>query len=219
MLVLELARRRPVNPRDLFAYVQRLLPLMLILVQLLQVHERVAVPGVEVHDFLERLQRAVDEPAVPVIEPQAEQDVGVLERREVPRQQRLVQGDGTAHLALLAVQVAENHLNLERVRAGARGLRELVDGLVHLVVHEEVQAEHVMRRLAQAAPIDPPAVPQLVPLPCLADGQPYEQGDQHGHEIQLRRHDSPCERTIHRGTEVYLAERLGAPLPRSVVIP
>ena len=42
-------------------------------------------------------------------------------------------------------------------------------GLVHLVVDEKVQAEHVVRRLAEAAPIDPAAVAQLVALPRLAD--------------------------------------------------
>ena len=54
-------------------------PLVLLLVQLLQVHERVAVLRVEVDDFLKRLERAVDEPAVPEIEPEAEQHVGVFE--------------------------------------------------------------------------------------------------------------------------------------------
>jgi hypothetical protein len=39
----------------------------------------------------------------------------------------------------------------------------------------KVQAEHVVRRLARAAPVDPHAVLQLVALPRLADGEPEEQ--------------------------------------------
>ena len=53
---------------------------MLLFVQLLELHQRVPIPGVEAKHFLERLVRAIDEAAAPVIEPEAEQDVRVLQR-------------------------------------------------------------------------------------------------------------------------------------------
>src|SRR6185503_8583299 len=58
--------------RNLAAHAQRVGPLPLLLVQLLQVHERVAVSGIQPHDFLERLEGTVDEAAVAEIERQAE---------------------------------------------------------------------------------------------------------------------------------------------------
>ena len=53
---------------------------MLFLVQLLQVEQRVFVLRIEPQHFVERLERAIDEPAALVVEAEAEQDVGVLER-------------------------------------------------------------------------------------------------------------------------------------------
>ena len=49
-----------------------------------------------------------------------------------------------------------------------------VDGQIELTRHEKVQADDVMRRLARLAPVDPPAVAQLVPLPRLADREAEE---------------------------------------------
>ena len=110
------------------------------------------------------------------VEAQAEQHVGVLERRQVGAlQQRLVHVDRAADLPLLPVQVAENHLDLERVGVGAGRLGQLVDRLIDLVVDQEVEPEHVVRRLAQPPAIDPAAVAQLVALPGLADDQPDQQ--------------------------------------------
>ena len=63
---------------------RRLGPLLLVFVELLQVHEGIAVPRIEPDDFLERLERAVDEAAVLVVEAEAEQHVGVLDRRRGP---------------------------------------------------------------------------------------------------------------------------------------
>jgi len=51
-------------------------------------------------------------------------------------------------------------------------LSQFVDRLVHLVIDEKVEAEHVMRCFAEAPAIDPPAVAQLVSFPGLADDQP-----------------------------------------------
>ena len=113
-----------VEPRDLLAHVRGLRPLLLVLVQLLQVDERVAVLRIELHDLLERLERAVDEPAVAEVEARG---------RAARRRARAGSGraaaaatgarDRAADLSLLAVQVAEDHLDLERVGVGAGGLR------------------------------------------------------------------------------------------------
>ena len=89
-------------------------------------------------------------------------------------------GDRARHLSLLPVQVAEDHLDLERVGVGAGGLRELFDRLIDLVVGQEIQAEHVMRRFAQPPAVDPTSVPELVALPCLADDKTKEQRDKDG---------------------------------------
>ena len=84
-------------------------------------------------------------------------------------------GDRPADLSLLAIQVAENHLDLERVGVGAGGPGQFVDRLIDLVVDQEVEAEHVVRRFAQPAPVDPAAVAQLVALPGLAGDQAQQQ--------------------------------------------
>ena len=91
-------------------------PLLLLLVQLLQVDQRVAIPRIEPDDFLKGFEGAIDESAVTEIEAEAEQHVRVLERCQIRSlEQRLMHVDGTAHLSLLPVQVAENHLDFERV--------------------------------------------------------------------------------------------------------
>jgi hypothetical protein len=66
-------------------------------------------------------------------------------------QERLMKRDRTTDLSLGAVQVAQNHLDFERVGARACRLRQLVDRLVHVVVDEEIQTQHVVRRFAQPA--------------------------------------------------------------------
>ena len=83
----------------------------------------------------------------------------MLEPRQVGAlQQRLVHGDGPRHLSLLTVQVAKDHLNFERIGVRAGRGRELFDGLINLMLRQEVQAEHVVRRFAQPPAIDPPAI-------------------------------------------------------------
>ncbi len=169
---------------NLLANAQRVRPLMLVFVQLLQVDEGIPVARVELQDFLERLERAIDEPAVPEVETQAEQHVGVLQRGEVgPLQQRLVDVHGATHLPLLTVQVPQDHLDFERLGVRARGVRQFVDRLVNLVVHQEIEAEHVMRSLAKPPAVDPAPIPQLVPFPGLAHHQPQQQGEEHGQQV------------------------------------
>src|SRR3954470_1371081 len=95
------------------------------------------------------------------VETEAEQHVRVFELGEVrPLQQTLVDVDRAANLTLLAKQVADDHLDFERVGTAAGGLGELIDRLIQLVLGEKVQPEHVMRRLAEPPAIDPAAVTQ-----------------------------------------------------------
>ena len=152
---------------------------MLLLVQLLEVDEGVLVLRIEAEDLVERLERPIDESAALVVEAEAEQHVGVLEPRE-PRalQQALVNGDRLADLALLAIQVAEDHVHFECVVLEAGGAAQFFDRLIDLVGDEEVQAEDVVRRLARAAAVEPLAVAQLVALPRLADGEPGQEREQ-----------------------------------------
>jgi hypothetical protein len=96
-----------------------------------------------------------------------------------------VHGDRPANLTFLPIQVPENHLDLERVRIARAGLRKLVDRLVDLLVDEKVEAEHVVRRLAQTPPIDPATVTQLVSLPGFAGRHAHQQRDQYGKQDEL----------------------------------
>ena len=105
-----------------------------------------------------------------------------------PLQQRLMHRDRLADLSLLAVQVAENHVDFERVGVEAGGAAQLLDRQIDLVGDQEIEAEDVVRRLARAPAIDPLAVAQLVALPGLADGQAGEQRDERGEERRVRAH-------------------------------
>ena len=105
---------------------------------------------------MKRLERAIDESAALVVEAEAEQHVRVLELAQPrPLQQGLMHGDRLADLALLAVQVAENHVHFERVGVEAGGAAQLFDREIDLIGDEEVQAEDVVRRFARPAPVDP----------------------------------------------------------------
>ncbi len=86
--------------------------------------------------------------------------------------------DGAADLPFLAIQVAQDEVNLQRVAGGLRRFRQLVDRLIDLVGNQEIQAEHVVGRLARAASIRPHPILQLVALPRLPDGKADEQGDE-----------------------------------------
>ena len=170
---------RPVPSRELEPRGVRLRPLVLFLVQLLEIRQRVLVVGIEAEDLAERFERAVDEPAALVVEPQAEQNVGMLELAEVrPLKQRLMFLDGSPDLALFAVQVAEDQVDFQRISGALSGARQFLDGRIDLVADEEVQPEHVVGRFARTPPIDPAAVAELVAFPRLADGEPGEERDQ-----------------------------------------
>jgi hypothetical protein len=107
----------------------------------------------------------------------------VLEASEArPLEEVLVDLDGAGHLALFPEEVAQDHVDLERVRRQRGGLAHLVDGQIELVGDQEVQALHVVRRLAVAPPVDPPALAQLVAFPRLTDGEADQEGDQRRQE-------------------------------------
>ncbi len=108
--------------------------------------QRVLVARIQPQHFGERLERAVDEAAPLVVESQAQQDVRVLHARQ-PRtlQQALVNRDGLADLAFLAVQVPQDHVDFERVGVEAGGVGQLFDGEIDLIRDEKVQAEDVVR--------------------------------------------------------------------------
>ena len=77
--------------REPLADLVRLGPLVLFLVELLEIDERVLVLGIEPQHLVEGLERAIDEPAALVVEAEAQQRVGVLELGQLrPLQQRLV---------------------------------------------------------------------------------------------------------------------------------
>ena len=172
---------------------RRLDPVVLILVELLELRQRVLVGRIEPQHLLERLDGAIDEAAAPVVEAEAEQHVGVLEAAEArPLQQVLVDLHGAADLSLLAIQVAQDHVDLERVRGQRGRLAHLVDRQIELVGDQEVEALHVVRRLAVAAPVEPAAFLQLVAFPGLADGQ-AEQAGRPGRDEQ-RQQRASCPR-------------------------
>src|SRR3990170_4803833 len=95
-------------------------------------------------------------------------------------QQRLVLLDGAADLTLLAIQIAENQSNLERIAGDVGGAAQLLDGTIDLVRNEEIESQHVVRRFPRAAPVDPFAVLELVAFPRLACGEADEQRYEHG---------------------------------------
>jgi hypothetical protein len=76
-------------------------------------------------------------------------------------------------------------VDFERIAVDARGLAQFFDGEVDLIRDEEVEAEDLVVRITRAAAVDPPAVPQLVSLPCLADGEAEQQHDE-GNEKRKR---------------------------------
>src|SRR6185295_3398280 len=166
-----------------------LAPLVLFLVELLQVEQGVLVLRIEAQHLVEGFERPIDEAAALVIEPQTEQHVRVYQRVQLrPLQQVLVDRDRLADLSFFAVQVAEDHVHLERVGVEAGGAAQLLDRQVDLVRDQEVQPEDVVRRLARAAPVDPLAVAQLVAFPGLADGEPGEQREERGEQRRIRAH-------------------------------
>ncbi len=184
--------RRVHQLREALPRVERIGPLMLFLLHLLEVDERVAVARVESKHLVERVERAIDEAAALVVEPEAEQDVRLFHPAEIrPLQQPLVHRNRFADLAFLAIEIAEDHVHFERVGVEACGFRKFLDREIDLIADQEIQAEDVVRRLPRAAAVDPLAVFELVSLPGLADGQTGQQRNQRRHERRIAAHASP----------------------------
>jgi hypothetical protein len=105
-----------------------------------------------------------------------------------PLQQSLMNRNGLADLALLPIQVAEDHVHFEGVGIEARGLREFLDREIDLIADQKIQAKDVVRRLPRAAAVDPLAVLELVALPRFADGQAGKEREQRGNERRVGGH-------------------------------
>ncbi len=177
------------NLRQALARDVGLLPLVLVFLELLEVDERRFVFGIELEDVGERRDRAVDEPAAPVVEAEAEQDVRVLDLVQPrPLQQRLMFLNRAADLTLFAIQVAEDEPQLERAGVEPRGFLELFDRQVDLSGDEIVQAEDEVRRLPDPPPIDPAAFDELVALPRLAGREADEQREKDADEDEVVLH-------------------------------
>jgi hypothetical protein len=83
---------------------------------------------------------------VPVVEPEAEKHIRVLQFAEMGAlEQALMLLNRAANLSLFAVQIAQDQMDLERVACRFRGGAQLLDGLVDLIRDEEVEPQHVMR--------------------------------------------------------------------------
>jgi hypothetical protein len=72
-------RVRSAQRHELLANPVRIRPLMLLLVQLLQVEQRVLVRRIHADHFIERFEGPIDEAAALEVEAEAQQDVGVLD--------------------------------------------------------------------------------------------------------------------------------------------
>jgi len=94
-------------------------------------------------------------------------------------QQALVLLDRPSDLPLLAIQIPENQMDFEWIAGHFGGCAQFFDRGVDLVRDQEVESEHVVRRFAGAAAVDPPSVLELVPFPGFADGEPRQQRKQH----------------------------------------
>ena len=133
------------------ANVVGLLPLMLVFVQLLDVHERVVVVRIQLQHFVERFERPVDEAAALEVQAKAQQHVRLFEPRQLRAlQQALMNGDGARHLPLFTVETAEQQVNFERISERVGRLVQLFDGQIELVGDEKIQSENVMERLGRA---------------------------------------------------------------------
>ena len=98
--------------------------------------------------------------------------------------------DRAADLALLAIQVAENQVDLERIAGPACAAFDSSSiAEIDLVRDEKVQPEHVVRRLARAAPIDPTPSRSLYRSHAFPTARPDEkrhQADEQGSVVGHR---------------------------------
>ena len=152
---------------------------MLLLVQLLEVCNRVLVLRIEPQHLREGLDRPIHEAAAAIVETEAEKHVGVFELSKVGAlQEALVLLNRAAHLPLLAIQVSQDQMDFERIAGDLRGFLQLVDRRIDLVGDEKVQPEHVVGRFPRATPIGPDAFTKLVSLPRFPDREAQEKRHQ-----------------------------------------
>src|SRR5215210_5322353 len=116
---------------------------------------------------------------MPVIKAEAEEHVRLFQLAKVGTlQQVLMFLDCPANLPLLSIQIAEDQVNLERIARRFGGGAQLLDCRIDLIRDEEIEAEHVVRRLARAAAVNPSSILQFVPLPRFADGEAGKESDE-----------------------------------------
>ena len=133
--------------------------------------------------------RAIDEAAASEIQAQAQKDVGVLERLEVLALQKpLMDVDGAPDLTLLAIEIAEDQVDLECIFIQPRRARQLVDGLIDLIGDHQVESDDEVRRFTRLPAVDPLTVAQLVALPGFADRQARQQRHQRNEHRQVHGH-------------------------------
>ena len=163
-------RRRAHDPR---AAVERRGPLVLVGVDLLEREEGLHVVGGQPQDLAERVARPVDEATLLVVERQRHPHGDEFELVQPGLlQQLLVHGDRATDLPLLAIEVAEDEVHLERVLVLADDVRQLLDGRVEVRGHQEIEALQVVGRFAQPPAIDEATLAQLVAFPRLAEASP-----------------------------------------------
>ena len=199
----------------------RFLPLVLIFLQLLQVDQRGLVVRIELQHLREHRHGPVHETAPPIVEPETEQHVRVLDSVEArPLEERLMFRDGAAGLSLFAVEVAEHEPDLERARVETRGLLQLLDSQIDLIGHQVVQAQDEMRRLADTAPVDRSSFDELVALPGLAGGKADEQRQEHAEQDGVAlRHLRPSRNSFRRLSHVPCARRMSSTSSRTAPRP
>ena len=142
-----------VKSRDFAAHPQRLGPLILLFVELLQVDQRVAILRIEPYHFLKGFQRTIDEPAMPEIERQAELYIRLFELGQVgPLEQRLMHTG--AYLEARVRRRLPATLTVFVVEKEPVALADPPDGLVPLARDGRALPYDVVR-----APVDAPIVP------------------------------------------------------------
>ena len=149
---------------DLDGVADRLLPFLLLLVDLAQVLPRLARVGAGLQQALQHVLGAVEQPGLEVVARQLQQRVGLgLVVQVRAGDQVLVQPDGALDLAAPPHQVADHDVGLDRVGVQVDRVDEQVHGLVRLFVEQVVEALQVVPRdrlggaLLQVAPRRPPA--------------------------------------------------------------
>src|SRR5262249_16985298 len=123
------------------------------LVQLLEVSEGLAVPGLDRQDLLQRGDGLVDEAGLLEIERQAEESQRALAPGQAGAPEQLaVDLDGARDVALAALQVADPDADVHRGAVAGGQPREDLERAVELVLEQVVEAERGLRGVAGGVP-------------------------------------------------------------------